>query len=89
MKDAHEHFPSYNCSVKYIKRANRARHFHDLTCATLIFACNSVAIGVYHAISHSAGRSGLIFNLLIGVVALLCVIANLLLPKLHYKVEEK
>lgn len=86
VKDAHEFYPSYNCSEKYIKRANRARHFHDLTCATMIIAYNAVAIGIFHAISHTNSAS-LIFNIAVASVAVVCTVATLFLPKLHYKVR--
>ena len=64
VKDAHLFYPSYNCSEKYIKRANKARHFHDLTCATMIIAYNAVAIGIFQAISHTHSSS-FVFNVLI------------------------
>ena len=87
VKDAHLHFPSYNCDSRYLTRANRARHFHDLTCALLILAYNLVAIGIYNVIQQPPTQSGLFVQVGIGSVGLFCVIAHIRLRKAHYVVS--
>ncbi|MHB1676932.1 MAG: hypothetical protein ACYCSS_05260 [Sulfuriferula sp.] len=84
VKDAHLHFPSYNCDAFYIKNANLARHFHDLTCAALILAYNIVSIGIYIAISSTSAFYQLIICVCIAVIALACVAVHLQLRKIHY-----
>jgi hypothetical protein len=81
--DAHLSLPSYNCSSHYVSRANRARHFHDLTCALLILAYNLVAIGLYHVIQQP---SCVWVDIGVGAVGLMCVAAHFGLRKAHYVV---
>ena len=87
VKGADHFYPSYNCDPQYAVRANKARHFHDLTCATLIFAYNAVAIGVYHSVSTAAGQPSTLFNVVIAFVGTVCIIANVALPKVHYQIK--
>ena len=87
VKDAHLHFPSYNCDSRYLTRANRARHFHDLTCALLILAYNLVAIGIYNVIQQPSTQSGLFVQIAIGAVGLFCVIAHIRLRKAQYVIS--
>ena len=87
VKDAHLFLPSYNCNSRYLNRANRARHFHDLTCALLIFAYNAVAIGIYNVIQQPSTQSGLLVETGIGAIGLFCVIAHVRLRKSHYVVS--
>lgn len=87
VKDAHLFFPSYNCNSVYVNRANRARHFHDLTCASLILAYNLVAIGIYDVVRDRSSQAGLFVEIGIGVIGLFCVIAHFRLRKAHYVVS--
>lgn len=84
VKDAHLHYPSYNCDPAYLERANRARQFHDLTCAFLILAYNIAAIGIYISVCGEVVQP---YPLVIGgvaVVGLACFVAHLCLRKVHY-----
>jgi len=84
VKDAHLFLPSYNCDAAYIGQANRARYFHDLTCAALILAYNGVAVGIYIAICppgvtpYPAAIAGVV------LVGAACVLAHLRLRRIHY-----
>jgi hypothetical protein len=85
IKDANLHYPSYNCSPAYMKRANRARYFHDLTCALLILAYNIAAIGIYSSITPETNPSFLVVTLGVGLTAVGCFAAHLCLRYVHYR----
>jgi hypothetical protein len=84
-KDGHLHFPSYNCSPEYMEKANQARYYHDLTCATLILAYNMAAIGIFHAISGPGSRNYLAVMIAVGLVAVGCFIAHLRMRSIYYR----
>lgn len=84
VKGAEEHYPSFNCDHKLIQRSNRARFFHDLSCAALIAGCNIAAIGVYVSI---CGQVITPYPFVIGMVAVVgfgCVVAHLFLRRVYY-----
>lgn len=80
-------FPSFNCNPAYVKRANRARHFHDLTCALLILAYNIVAVGIYEVIRQPGNRAELLAEIAVGAVGLACVLAHFGLRWAQYRVR--
>lgn len=84
VKDADGHYPSFNCDHKLIARSNRARYFHDLSCAALIAGCNTAAIGVYISI---CGKVVTPYSSVIGMIAVVgfgCVVAHLFLRRVYY-----
>lgn len=89
VKDAHLHLPSYNCDVSYIEPANRARFFHDLTCAALILAYNTAAIGLYLSICGETTKPFSIVTVGVGLVALICFVAQLCLKFIHYHPKKR
>jgi hypothetical protein len=84
VKDSHLSYPSYNCDPGYMKRANQARHFHDLTCAMLILAYNVAAIGIYMSLSGETESNQLVVWG-VGIIAGACFVAHLCLRFVHYK----
>lgn len=85
VKDAHLHFPSYNCDSGIMARANRARFFHDLTCAILILSYNTAAVGIYVSICEPSMPPNRLVTLGVGAVAFGCFIAHLWLRAIYYR----
>lgn len=84
VKEADGHYPSFNCDYSLVSRSNRARFFHDLSCAALIAGCNIAAIGVYISICGQVIKP---YPFVIGMVAVVgfgCVVAHLFLRKIYY-----
>lgn len=84
VKGVHLAMPSYNCDVGYMKKANRARYFHDLACAALLLAYNIAALGTYVSLCGHAltpYKSVLVF---VPATALACFIAHLQLRRIYY-----
>lgn len=85
VKDAHLHFPSYNCDPVIMSRANRARYFHDLTCAVLILSYNTAAVGIYASISGPEAAPNRLVIYGVATVALGCFLAHLGLRAIYYR----
>lgn len=84
VKDAQLSLPSYNCDADSMRKANRARYFHDLACAALLLSYNIAAIGTYVSIcGHSFDPYKPVLVLVAGC-ALACFIAHLRLRRIYY-----
>lgn len=85
VKEAHLHLPSYNCNAGIMDRANRARFFHDLTCAILILSYNTAAVGIYVSICDPSMPPNRLVIFGVGAVALGCFVAHLFLRAIYYR----
>jgi hypothetical protein len=87
LKEAQLSMPSYNCDADAMRKANRARYFHDLACAALLLAYNIAAIGTYisicgHAITpYKSVLAG------VAIMALACFVAHMRLRSIYYMPE--
>ncbi|MEC5384943.1 hypothetical protein VVD49_04370 [Uliginosibacterium sp. H3] len=86
--DGHVKLPSYNTDPRWALEANRARRFHDYASAVLVGASNLVAVAAFVNIypSRAVGTSPAIW--LTAVVAVLCMIALLWIPRLSYRPDQ-
>jgi hypothetical protein len=84
VKGAQLAMPSYNCDADYMRKANRARYFHDLACAALLLAYNTAALGTYVSVcGHTLAPYKSVLAL-VGAIALACFIAHLQLRRIYY-----
>jgi len=85
LDNAHEELPSYNTDPRWSQNANSARRFHDYASAMLVGAGNLIAIAAFSNIysERVSGFSPVVW--LTGAVAVLCVLALLLNPRLSYR----
>ncbi|MEO7777084.1 MAG: hypothetical protein ABIY63_06100 [Fibrobacteria bacterium] len=84
VKEAHASLPSYNCDSGYMRRANRARYFHDLACGALLLAYNCAALGTYVSICGDAIAPYAGVIALVAGFALACFLAHLQLRRIYY-----
>jgi hypothetical protein len=84
VKDANQSMPSYNCDAGYMRKANRARYFHDLACAALLLAYNIAALGTYVSICGHAFDPYKSVLALVAATASVCFIAHLQLKRIYY-----
>jgi hypothetical protein len=84
VKDAHLALPSYNCDAGYMRKANRARYFHDLACAAMLLAYNCAALGTYVSICGQAFHPFKAVIVSVAATALACFIAQLQLKRIYY-----
>lgn len=66
-------------------RANRARFFHDLTCAILILSYNTASVGIYVSICDPSMPPNRLVVLGVAAVAFGCFIAHLRLRTIYYR----
>ncbi|GAA5157792.1 hypothetical protein [Viridibacterium curvum] len=85
LDNAHERLPSYNTDPRWSQTANLARRFHDYASAVLVGASNLVAIAAFIHIypTRTADLPPALW--ITGVVALLCMVFLLWLPRLSYE----
>jgi hypothetical protein len=81
---AQNYYPSYNCSVEYVAKANSARYYHDLVCGVLVLVYNVAAVGIYCSISNLWSAADVVVIIGVGLVGLACVAAHLRLYRRHY-----
>jgi O-antigen/teichoic acid export membrane protein len=85
LDNAHAELPSYNTDPQWSIAANRARRLHDYTAALLVLSANAIALGALQRLyPQEIGHASAVVWL-IGLVALLCVLALLWLPRMAYR----
>ncbi|AFY30796.1 hypothetical protein [Calothrix sp. PCC 7507] len=77
--------PSYNTESRWTVNANKARRFHDLACALLVGACNTIALGVFYKMYPEHFKPSSLVIWVTGVVALGSVAALLLMTRFSYR----
>ena len=88
LDNAHAELPSYNTDPQWSIAANRARRLHDYTAALLVLSANAVALGALRRLYPEEMGHASPVAWVIGLAALVCVAALLMLPRLAYLPEE-
>jgi hypothetical protein len=82
--DAHLSLPSYNTEPQWSQGANKARRFHDYASAVLVAGGNAIGLGAVIKIYPERVADNPLVLWITGGVALACLAALLLTPKLSY-----
>ncbi|WP_194725607.1 hypothetical protein [Noviherbaspirillum malthae] len=85
LNNAHLALPSYNTDPRWSQSANKARRFHDFASAVLVAAGNAIAIGAVSKIYPERIADNRPVIWVTAMVAVVCVIALLMMPKLSYR----
>lgn len=85
LNNAHLALPSYNTDPRWSLSANKARRFHDFASAVLVAAANAIAVGAVIKIYPERIADNRLVLWVTAMVAVVCVIALLMMPKLSYR----
>jgi hypothetical protein len=85
LNNAHKDLPSYNTDSRWSMHANKARRFHDYASAVLVASANAIGIAAVAKMYPERVADNLAIMWLTAAVALACMTALLLMPRLSYR----